>query len=245
MAQERVKRRLAAILAADMVGYSRLMEADEAGTIARQKAHRKELFDPTIAEYNGRIVKTTGDGLLIEFSSAVDAVEYAVASQQAIAEREADVPEDMCIQYRVGINVGDIVIDGDDILGDGVNVAARLEGLAEPGGICVSGNVHERVVGKTDLAFDDMGEQKVKNIKKPVKAFAVRLAGGTRRNTGPSMTPGLRIARQAVDRRFTVRQHERRSRARVLRRRNYRGHYHRALKGLGDVRNRPQLGLRL
>ncbi len=193
MAQERVERRLAAILAADMVGYSRLMEADEAGTIARQKAHRKELFDPTIAEYNGRIVKTTGDGLLIEFSSAVDAVEYAVASQQAIAEREADVPEDRCIQYRVGINVGDIVIDGDDILGDGVNVAARLEGLAEPGGICVSGNVHEQVVGKTDLAFDDMGEQKVKNIKKPVKAFAVRLAGGTRRNTGPSMTPALEL----------------------------------------------------
>ncbi len=189
MAQERVERRLAAILVADMVGYSRLMEADEAGTIARQKACRKELIDPKITEHNGRIVKSTGDGLLIEFGSAVDAVECAVASQRAMAEREADVPEDRRIQYRVGINVGDIVIDGDDILGDGVNVAARLEGLAEPGGICVSGDVYRQVEGKTGLAFEDLGEQTVKNIKRPVRVHRVQMAGAGAAGAGTEVEP--------------------------------------------------------
>ena len=136
MAGERVQRRLAAILAADMVGYSRLMEKDEEGTIARHKAHRAELIDPKFAAHGGRIVKTTGDGLLVEFASAVDAVRCATEIQRAMTEREADVPDNRRIAYRVGINIGDIVIDGDDILGDGVNVAARIEGLAEPGGIC-------------------------------------------------------------------------------------------------------------
>jgi len=171
MAEERVQRRLAAILAADMVGYSRLMEADEEGTIARQKLHRQELIDPKFAEHQGRIVKTTGDGLLIEFASAVDAVQCAVAVQQAMAEREAGMPEDRRIQYRVGINLGDIIIDGEDILGDGVNVAARLEGLAAPGGICISGDVYRQVDGKVGFAFDDMGEQKLKNIKKPIHVY--------------------------------------------------------------------------
>ena len=134
MAEQNVTRRLAAILAADMVGYSRLMGADEAGTIARLKAHRAELIDPKIAEHNGRIVKTTGDGLLAEFGSAVDAVLCAVEVQRAMVEREANVPQDRRIVFRAGINVGEIVIDGDDILGDGVNIAARLEALAEPGG---------------------------------------------------------------------------------------------------------------
>ncbi len=143
MAELGEQRRLAAIFAADMVGYSRLMEADERGTIARQKAHRNELIDPEIAANNGRIVNTMGDGLLVEFASVVDAVECAVAIQRAMAEREADVPEERRIQYRVGVNLGDVVIDGDDILGDGVNVAARLEGLAEPGGICLSGLVRQ------------------------------------------------------------------------------------------------------
>ncbi len=135
MAQPEVTRRLAAIFAIDMVGYSRLMEVDEEDTIARQKAHRTELIDPTIAEYRGRIVKLMGDGALVEFSSVVDAVKCAVVVQRAMAGREADVPEDRRIRYRIGVNTGDIVIDGDDILGDGVNIAARLEGLAEPGGI--------------------------------------------------------------------------------------------------------------
>ena len=171
MAEERVQRRLAAILAADVVGYSRLVEADEEGTIARLKALREELIDPGIAQHQGRIVKTTGDGILVEFPSVVDAVRSAATVQRGLTEREANVPEDRRITFRVGINLGDIVIDGDDILGDGVNVAARLEGLAEPGGIRVSGTVMEHVVGKLDLGFEDMGYQRVKNIEKPVRVY--------------------------------------------------------------------------
>ena len=166
-----MKRRLAAILAADMVGYSRLMGADEEGTIARQKTHRREFIDAEISEHGGRIFKTTGDGFLVEFPSVVDAVQCAIKMQQAMAGREADVPEERRIHYRVGINLGDIVIDGDDILGDGVNVAARLEGLAKPGGICISGNVHDQLVGKTDITFEDAGEQTVKNIARPVRVW--------------------------------------------------------------------------
>ena len=184
MAEERVQRRLVAILAADMVGYSRLTEADEEGTIARQKAHRTELIDPEIASNGGRIVKTMGDGLLVEFGSVVDAVKCAVAVQNSMAIREAEVPEDRRIQYRIGINLGDIVIDGDDILGDGVNVAARLEGLAETGGICISDVVHQSVEGKLDLTFADMGAQQVKNIAKPVRAYHVRLADGPASTSG-------------------------------------------------------------
>ena len=176
MAPEREERRLAAILAADMVGYSRLMEADESGTIARQKAHRKELIDPKFGEHNGRIVKTMGDGLLVEFASVVDAVQSAVTIQRAMEEREADVPEDRRIRYRVGINTGDIVIDGDDILGSGVNVAARLEALAEPGGICIPRKVFHEVRNKLDVGYEFIGEQKVKNIETPVPVYRVLLA---------------------------------------------------------------------
>ncbi|MCZ6611358.1 MAG: hypothetical protein O6941_01885, partial [Planctomycetota bacterium] len=175
MAPEREERRLAAILAADMVGYSRLMEADESGTIARHKAHRKELIDPKIAKHNGRIVKTTGDGLLVEFASVVDAVRSAVAIQRAMVEREAEVPEDRRIRYRVGINTGDIVIDSDDILGSGVNVAARLEGLAEPGGICIPRKVMHEVRNMLDVGYEFTGEQKVKNIETPVPVYRVLL----------------------------------------------------------------------
>jgi adenylate cyclase len=175
MAEERVQRRLAAIFAADMVGYSRLMEADETGTITRQKAHRAELIDPEIVTHGGRIVKTTGDGMLVEFPSVVDATECAVAIQRAMSEREVKVSENRRIQYRIGINLGDIVIDGDDILGDGVNVAARLEGLAEPCGVCISDVVHQSVAGKLDLDFEDLGEQQVKNITKPVRAYRVTI----------------------------------------------------------------------
>lgn len=177
MAQERVERRLAAILATDMVGFSRLMGLDEDATISRQKAHRKELFDPTIALHHGRIVKATGDGLLVEFSSVVDAVRCAAEVQHMVAQREAAEPEDRRMLYRMGINLGDIVIDGDDILGDGVNIAARLEGLAESGGICISDTVRQSVEGKVDLAFDDLGGQVVKNITKLVHVWRWRTDG--------------------------------------------------------------------
>ena len=166
-------RRLAAILAADVAGYSRLMGADEGGTLTRLKAIRAELLDPTIAAHKGRLVKTTGDGLLVEFSSVVDALRCATEVQAGMAERNATVPADKPIEFRIGINVGDIVVEDGDIFGDGVNVAARLEGLAEPGGICVSARVQEDATGKLDLAFEDMGEQMLKNITRPVKAYRV------------------------------------------------------------------------
>jgi len=173
---ERTERRLAAILAADVAGYSRLMGADEEGTLAALKAIRAELGDPKLAEHRGRIVKTTGDGMLVEFASVVDAVRCAVEVQQGMAERNADVPAERRIEFRIGINLGDIISDAGDIYGDGVNVAARLEALAEPGGICVSRVVHDQVRDKLDIAFDDQGEQQVKNIARPVHVFRVRIA---------------------------------------------------------------------
>jgi class 3 adenylate cyclase/TolB-like protein len=171
----RDQRRLAAIVAADVAGYSRLMGKDESATLATLKAHRRELIDPKITEYGGRIVKTTGDGLLLEFPSVVDAVRCAVDMQRGMAQRNADVPADRAIAFRIGINVGDIIIDGDDIFGDGVNVAARLETLAEPGGICVSRVVRDQVLDKLSFAFDDLGPQEVKNIVRPVEVFRVAL----------------------------------------------------------------------
>jgi len=194
MAEVRVQRRLAAILAADMVGYSRLMEADEEGTIARQKAHRNELIDPSIATHQGRVVKTTGDGLLIEFASVVDAVRCALEVQRGMAERESTMTDDRRISYRVGINLGDIVIDGDDILGEGVNIAARLEGLSEPGGICISRAARDQIQGKLPLALEDLGEHQVKNIAKPVHVFQVRLddaaaASGSANNRSAPSAP--------------------------------------------------------
>ena len=166
-----MERRLAAILAADMVGYSRLMAADEAGTIERQKSHRADLIDPKIAQYSGRIVKTTGDGMLVEFPSVVDAVQCALDIQREMPERETEVPDTNRIRYRIGINMGDIVLDGDDILGDGVNIAARLEGLSEPGGLCISDVVHQNIQGKIDLEWEDLGEQTLKNMERKVRAW--------------------------------------------------------------------------
>jgi adenylate cyclase len=169
-----VERRLAAILAADVAGYSRLMGADEEGTLERLKAHRRELVDPKITEHRGRIVKTTGDGMLVEFPSVVDAVRCAVEMQRAMADRNAEAVEDKRIVLRIGINLGDVIIDGDDIYGDGVNIAARLEALAEPGGICISRVVRDQIRDKLQYPFEDMGEQSVKNIARPVRAYAMR-----------------------------------------------------------------------
>jgi len=170
-----VQRRLAAILAADVAGYSRLMGDDEEGTLAALTAHLAELIEPCIAEHRGRVVKTTGDGLLAEFASVVDAVRCAVAFQEGMAERNSDTPGDRRLEFRIGVNLGDVIIQDGDVFGDGVNVAARLEGLAEPGGIVVSGTVHEHVRSKLDLGFNDLGPRSVKNIAEPVRAFGVRL----------------------------------------------------------------------
>ena len=172
-------RRLAAILAADVVGYSRLIAADEEGTLGRLKTLRTELIDPKIAFHKGRIVKTTGDGLLVEFVSVVDALRCAAELQAALAESSAPLPPDRRIEFRIGIHQGDIVVEDGDIFGDGVNVAARLEGLAEPGGICVSARVREDAAGKLDLAFEDIGEQALKNIARPVRAYRGVTAAGS------------------------------------------------------------------
>jgi adenylate cyclase len=168
-----VERKLAAIFAADVAGYSRLMGADEEGTHERLKAHLGELVNPKIAEHRGRIVKNTGDGFLAEFASAVDAVRCAVEVQRGMAERNAEIPPKKRIEFRVGINLGDVIAEEHDIFGDGVNVAARLEALAEPGGICVSRVVRDQVRDKLDSAFEDLGEQQVKNIARPVRVYKV------------------------------------------------------------------------
>ena len=161
-------RRLAAIFAADVAGYSRLMGADEEGTHERLRAHSRELVDPKISEHSGRIVKTTGDGILAEFPSVVDAVRCAAELQRAMIDREAGMPEDRRIRFRIGINLGDVIVEDDDVFGDGVNIAARLEALAEPGGICISRMVRDQIRDKLAYAFEDLGEQTVKNIARPV-----------------------------------------------------------------------------
>jgi len=180
MSEGRVERRLAAILAVDVAGYSRLMGEDEEGTLAALRAVRRELVDPKIAEHRGRIVKTTGDGLLAEFASVVDAVRCAVEVQHEMIARNAAAPAERRIEYRMGINVGDIIIEDGDIFGDGVNIAARLEALAEPGGICLSAAAHEQVRDRLDIAFDDLGEQQVKNITRPVRTYGIALGASSR-----------------------------------------------------------------
>jgi len=190
-------RRLAAILAADVAGYSRLMGTDEEGTHERLKAHLGELVNPKIAEDRGRIVKNTGDGLLAEFASVVDAVRCAVEVQRGMADREPGVPEDRRIRFRIGINLGDVIVEEHDIFGDGVNVAARLEALAEPGGICVSRIVRDQVRDRLDYAFEDMGAQSVKNITRPVRVFALRLdgaAGVPEANASPAISTSPPVA---------------------------------------------------
>jgi class 3 adenylate cyclase len=166
----RVERRLAAVLAADIAGYSRLMGRDEEGTLAQLKMFRRTLVDPTIAAYRGRIVKTTGDGMLVEFASAVDAARCAVEVQRGVASQNEKVPLNLRIEFRIGIHVGDIIFDDSDIFGDGVNIAARLEGIAEPGGVCISDDAQRQIRGKVDSPFEDMGPQNLKNIAEPMRA---------------------------------------------------------------------------
>ncbi|GKQ54347.1 adenylate/guanylate cyclase domain-containing protein [Bradyrhizobium sp. Ce-3] len=175
MAPERVERRLAAVLAADVAGYSRLMGTDEEGTLARLKAIRRELIDPTIAVHRGRIVKTTGDGMLVEFGSAVDAVRSSLDVQTKIAEQNASAPQQQRIEFRIGIHVGDIIIDDDDIFGDGVNIAARLEAIADPGGICLSDDAYRQVRSKVEAAFEDMGHKNLKNIAEPIRTWRMKI----------------------------------------------------------------------
>src|SRR6201995_2595023 len=189
----RVERRLAAIVAADVAGYSRLMGLDEVGTARALREHRK-VTDALVAKHGGRLVKTTGDGLLLEFPSVVDAVECAVAVQAVMAQRNEGVPQDRRMLFRIGINLGDILINGDDILGDGVNIAARLEGIAVPGGICVSSSAYEHVQGKVAVTFTDLGEQMLKNIARPIRVYAISSSTNAHQSAPlPSSTPRLSI----------------------------------------------------
>jgi TolB-like protein/class 3 adenylate cyclase len=183
LSSEHIERRLAAILAADVAGSCRLIGIDEEGTLAQLKALRKTLFDPKITDHRGRIVKNTGDGALVEFASVVDAVRCADEIQRGVAEQNIDVPQIKRIEFRIGIHVGDIIIEENDIFGDGVNIAVRLEGIAEPGGVCISDDAHRQIRGKVDIAFDDMGSQSLKNIAEPMRAWRVRI--------GPSSSPAM------------------------------------------------------
>src|SRR5260370_13276777 len=194
LSSEHVERRLAAILAADVAGSCRLIGIDEEGTLAQLKALRKTLFGPKITEHRGRIVKNTGDGALVEFSSVVDAVRCAVEVQRGVAKRNTDVPQVMRIEFRIGIHVGDIIIDDNDIFGDCVNIAARLEAIAEPGGVCISDDAQRQIRGKVEIACDDMGMQALKNIAEPMRAWRVRLGVSASTSTRPSMDTAQPLA---------------------------------------------------
>src|SRR5215208_3571871 len=199
MAEARVERRLAAILAADIAGYSRLIGSDEEGTLASLRAVRREVIDPSITEYRGRIVKTTGDGILVEFQSVLDALRCAARVQRELAERNQPVAAERRMDFRIGIHQGDIVVEDDDIFGDGVNIAARLEGVAEPGGICVSARVQEDAAGRLDLAFEDLGEPALKNIARAVRVYRVR-GTLTHRSAGAPGSPLSRNAGEGAER---------------------------------------------
>ena len=187
MAKQRVERRLAAILACDVAGYSRLMGADEEGTLSRFNAHRREFIEPQIAGHRGRIVKWTGDGILIEFASVVDAARCAVEIQCGMVKRNASIPHDKRIEFRIGIHVGDVIIEDDDIFGDGVNIAAQLEGIAQPGGVCISDDAYRYVRGKIDVVFRDAGERKLKNIALPMRVYELHTGGN------PEVTSALAL----------------------------------------------------
>jgi adenylate cyclase len=193
MASDQVKRKLAAILAADIAGYSRLMGADEAGTLARLKEHRRELIDPKNKQYRGRVVKTTGDGILTEFPSVVDAISCSIEVQLGMCERNANIPPEKRIEFRIGINLGDVIIEGRDLYGDGVNIAARLEGIAEPGGICISQTVLNHARGKIGFEFEDLGEQALKNIVQPVRVYRLLLNSSRGSTVARSSEPALAL----------------------------------------------------
>ena len=248
MPGERVQRRLAAVLAADVAGYSRLMGRDEERTLAQLKTLRKTLVDPAIATHRGRIVKTTGDGMLVEFASAVDAARCATELQREMADGNIGVPPELRIEFRIGIHVGDIIIDDDDIFGDGVNIAARLESIAEPGGVCISDDAYRQIRGKIDVAFENIGKQTLKNIAEPMDAWQIRPAGEAAAAGGSvavCKNPGSEPARQTVDRRAAVRQHVGRAGPGLSRRRNRRGHYRGAFLYSLVFRHRPQFGVHL
>ena len=178
-----MERRLTAIMAADVVGYSRLMGEDEVGTLERLKTCRRELFDPAVTEFHGRVIKLIGDGTLVEFASVVDAVHCAAAIQRRMADHDPAVPAARRLRFRIGVNLGDVIVDGDDLYGDGVNVAARLEGLAEPDGICISGTAFDHVLHKADVGFTSLGERRLKNITDPVRVYRVLLESSDAENT--------------------------------------------------------------
>ena len=235
MENQRTERKLAAILAADVVGYSRLMSDDEEGTLARLKAHLGELVEPHIAAHRGRIVKRTGDGLLVDFASAVEAVRCAVAIQAGMAERNRAAPDDSRIEFRIGINLGDVIIEGDDIYGDGVNIAARLEAHRRAGRhLRVARGARFRCATSSGSCCEDLGEKPVKNIARPVRVFRI---GAGERPARRAPLPGR--AGQAVDRRAAVRQHERRRRAGLFQRRHHRGPDHRPVEGLRPCSSSP------
>ena len=236
--EQRVERRLAAIFAADVAGYSRLMSQDEAGTL-RALAAAREVMDGLIWDHGGRIANTAGDSVLAEFPSAVDAVQCAVAVQEKLAEADAGVSEDHHFQFCIGVHVGDVVVRGGDLLGDGVNVAARLEGLAEPGGIAISGAAHGYVRKAVPLAYSDLGEQHVKNIDEPVRAYSVGLAVAIAPR--PERIQAASAARQVLHRRPAVHEHEWRPGAGVFRRRPCGGPHHGALEVQVAVGDRSEL----
>src|SRR5262249_36555309 len=235
-------RRLAAILAADVAGYSRLMGADEEGTLERLKALRRELVDPKIAEHHGRLVKTTGDGLLVEVPSVVDAVRCAGEEQRGMRERKTGAGTDNRIELRIGINLGDVIVEGNDLYGDGVNIAARIEALADAGGVLVSNTVHDQVRDRLPFVFEDLGEQRVKNIVRPVRVYRVRDVGANTKSPSP---PPAAAPRQAVNRGTSLHQSEWRPGAGVFRRRDCRGDHDRNLPSSMAVRHRAQFELHL
>ncbi len=230
-----IERKLAAIFAADIAGYSRLMARDEVGTLVQLKAFRA-LIDGLIADHRGRIFNTAGDSVVADFASAVDAVQCAVAVQTSRADERIGQAAGEPMLFRIGIHVGDVVVDGTNLLGDGVNIAARLEGLAEPGGICLSGAVRDQIGNKLPLGFDDLGEQQVKNIAQAIRVYRVRTGAGVGRGGSTRRNPAT--ARQAVDRGAAVPEHERRPRARIFRRRHGRGDHHRTFTHSLAVRHR-------
>ena len=240
-----MERRLTAILAADVVGYSRLMGLDEAGTLSALKAHRREMADAKIAEHQGRIVKLTGDGMLVEFPSVVNAVACAADIQRGMRERNADVPEDRRIEFRIGINLGDIIVEDDDIFGDGVNVAARLESIAEPGGIAISGSVRDQRRQPARSRLRGHGRADAEEHRAAGPGLSRRLGTASRQPLAAAPAQSAGAAEQAVDRRAALHQYERRSGAGIFRRRHHRGHDHRPVEDPGALRHRPQFVLRL